>query len=384
MRPVLLIFLGVAALILTPSRVFAQATPVEVCPGNGIQPRPTEFEPGGLILTTFDRDAIWVYNIATDSRYPLPETVPCGRNCHVSSDGQWILRMGEDLNYYKMRLDGTQRTLLVGGAAEVRWWNLETLLVWTPDQRVFLLPDGAPNTEDQRIYLDGRGVVAVQPGGQHALTIQQGENVGFVRVLENLELRGLVGVAGAAPVILGPDTPYANDAAWSPDGSYLAYVRQAETNAGNASSEVYGVRPGDTAPAQWTDLTTTYGPVRVNGQLIGDLSWSPDSTRVAFWVIPRGDGGPETDGEARLHLYDTRDNRLRSYCGFTTTEHTPTPPRLVWSPGSTHIAFGGNVPNDNKGYLLLALNVADGTLTELSEGIFPALGTADVMAWGGT
>ncbi len=364
--------------------VSAQAAPVEVCPGNGIQPRPAEFQPGGLILTTFDRDALWVYNIATDSRYPLPETVPCTRNCDVSSDGQWILRMGEDFNYYKMRLDGTQRTLLVGGAAEVRWWNLETLLVWTPDHRAFLLPDGAPNTEDQRTYLDAHGVVAIQPGGRHALTIQQSEDGRFVRVLENLDLRGLVGVAGAAPVTLGVDTPYANDAAWSPDGAQLAFVRPVETGDGTTSSEIFGVRPGDSAPVRWTDLTANYGPVRVNGHAIGDLSWSPDSTQVAFWAIPRGDGGPETDGAASLHVYDTRNQSLRAYCGFTTTEHTPTPPRLVWSPDGTHLAFGGNVPNDDKGYLLLALNVTDGTLTELSSGIYPALGTADVIAWGGT
>lgn len=381
LRPLFILAPLVLAALTAPAA--AQAPPVEVCPGNGIQPRPATFEPGGLILTTFDRDALWVYNISTDSRYPLPETVPCTRNCNVSPDGRWILRMGADFNYYKMRLDGTQRTLLVGGAAEVRWWDLETLLVWTPDHRAFLLPDGAPNTEEQRTYLDVRGVVAVQPGGRHALTIQQDADGRFVRVLENLELRGLVGVAGAAPVTLGTDTPYANDAAWSPDGTQLAFVREIEADTGAiASSEVYGVQPGDGAPVRWTDLTAQYGPVRVNGHAIGDLSWSPDSTRVAFWAVPRGDGGPETDGPARLHLYDTRDGGLRAYCGFTTTEHTPTPPRLVWSPDGTHLAFGGNVPNDDKGYLLLALDTASGTLTELSSGIYPALGAADVVAWG--
>jgi WD40 repeat protein len=359
-----------------------QASPVEVCPGNGIQPRPAEFQPGGLILTTFDRAAIWVYDIGTDSRYPLPETVPCTRNCHVSPDGQWLLRMGEDFNYYKMRLDGTQRTLLVGGAAEVRWWDAQTLLVWTPDHRAFLLPDGAPNTEDQQIYLDVRGVVVVQPGGRHALTIQQGEDGQFVRVLENLDLRGLVGVAGAAPVTLGVDRTYANDAAWSPDGAQLAFVQATPTEDGTLASEVYGVRPEDSAPTRWTDLTAAYGPVRVNGHAIGDLSWSPDSTRLAFWVMPRANGPIADDGPAQLHLYDTRNNTLRVYCGFTTTEHTPAPPRLVWSPDGTHLAFGGNVPNDDKGYLLLALDVANGTLTELSSGIFPALGAADVIAWG--
>jgi hypothetical protein len=70
------------------------------------------------------------------------------------------------------------------------------------------------------------------------------------------------------------------------------------------------------------------------------------------------------------------------YCGYSTTEHTPNPPRLIWSPDSTHLAFGGNVPADDKGYLLLALDTTTGIFTELSNGLFPALGTADPVAWG--
>jgi len=55
---------------------------------------------------------------------------------------------------------------------------------------------------------------------------------------------------------------------------------------------------------------------------------------------------------------------------------------LIWSPDGTHIAFGGNIPGDDKGYLLLALDTETGIFTELSNGIFPALGTSDVIAWG--
>jgi WD40 repeat protein len=157
----------------------------------------------------------------------------------------------------------------------------------------------------------------------------------------------------------------------------LAYVGQTNTDTGAISSELFGIRPEDESPTQWTQLTANYGPVRINGHSIGDLSWSPDSTRVAFWVIA-GEG----DGVATIHLYDVRDGTLSRYCGFTTTEHNPNPPRLVWSPGGTHIAFGGNVPNDDKGYLLLALNTNDGNFIELSNGVYPALGSADVIAWG--
>jgi hypothetical protein len=362
--------------------VGAQAAPVAVCPDGGIQPRPADFEPGGIILTTFDQEALWVYDVNADRRYPLPETVPCSRNCHISPDHRWIIRMGTDFNFYKMRLDGTQRTVLTGGAADVRWWDVNTLLVWTPDLRAYLLPDGASNTPDQRTYLQADGVVVIQPGGTHALTVQAGPDNSFGRALEDLTLRELVGVAGVAPVDLGADIPYFNNAAWSPDGAWLAFVQQAPTTNGVPSSELYSIRPGDSTPTRWTDLTAHYGPVRINGHAIGDLSWSPDATRVAFWVMPMTGPNIAEASAAQLHIYDTAAGELRSYCGYDTIEHTPTPPRLIWSPDGTHIAFGGNVPNDNKGYLLLALRVSDGVFTELSDGIYPALGTADVIAWG--
>jgi hypothetical protein len=83
-----------------------------------------------------------------------------------------------------------------------------------------------------------------------------------------------------------------------------------------------------------------------------------------------------------IHVVDLDSGVTRSYCGFTTTEHTPDPPLLHWSPDGTHLAFSGNIPSDDKGYLLLALNLENGVFTELSNGIYPVLGSADVVAWG--
>lgn len=379
--------IGLVLLVFSlPIAVAAQSEPIPTCTQNGIIPRASTFQPSGLILTTFDRDALWVYNIDTASRYPLPETVPCSRNCRQSPDGQWLLRMDsvQGFGFYKMRMNGTQRTYLVAGASDVEWWTNDTLLVWTPDHRAYLFPEGTDITTTPVEYLDVRGAILVQPGGRYALTLLQTPD-GFVRELENLELRGLVGVAGIAPVILGEDLPYYNDAAWSPDGTQLAYVQPTETdpNTQARGAELFIIRPDTPTPQQATNLYSRYGAVRINGHTVGDLSWSPDSTRVAFWVTELlGSDITANTGSATIHIYDTRTGETHEYCGFSTNEHTPNPPRLVWSPDSTHIAFGGNVPNDDKGYLLLALNTESGDLFELSDGIYPALGTADVIAWG--
>jgi Tol biopolymer transport system component len=113
------------------------------------------------------------------------------------------------------------------------------------------------------------------------------------------------------------------------------------------------------------------------------LSWSPDGTRIAFWVIELLGADILTQtGVATIHVLDVVTENITSYCGFVTNEHTPNPPRLIWSPDSTHIAFAGNVPGDERGYLLLALNIETGVFTELSEGVFPILGGTDLIAWG--
>lgn len=353
----------------------------QICPDGGIQPKPTTFQPGGIILAAFDRASMWVFNIDSNRRYPLPDTKPCGTNCRLSPDAQWVTYVdAQNDTYNKMRLDGTQRTRLVDYAADVEWWSNNTLLVWTPGKDAYLQAEG---TSDQQ-YLDVDSVVSVQPGGMWGLLIQQHED-DFKRALINLETRDLQGIAGGY-IDLGVDKPYFDAAAWSRDGKWLAYVSQSsfDSTINTAGGEIFGVQPGDgNQPVQWTDLNSAYGAVRINGSASGELSWSPDSTHIAFWAIELLGADPEANtGSAFLHVLDINTGEVGSYCGFSTTEHTPNPPRLIWSPDGTHVAFGGNVPGDDKGYLLLAVNIETGVFTELSDGIYPALGGADPIAWG--
>lgn len=367
-------------LLVFSTQVAAAGSFTDKCPSGGIQSRTSGFEPGGIILTAFDRASMWVYNVATDRRYPLPDTFPCGTNCRLSPDARWITYVDSQTNAYaKMRLDGTGRTPLIDYAADVEWWREDMLLVWTPAHDAYLQPEAG----GEREYLDVEGVVSVQPGGRWGLMIQQDGDI-FTRALINLETRDLQGIAQGY-IELGEDKPYFSAAAWSPSGEWLAYVAPVgfDPQVNAPYSEIFGIRPSEGQPVQWTDLTSQYGSIRINGRADSELSWSPDGSHLAFWVIELLGSNPESStGNAVLHILNVNTGDVTRYCGFTTTEHTPNPPRLVWSPNGTHVAFGGNVPGDDKGYLLLALDISTGVFTALSDGIYPSFGGANVIAWG--
>jgi hypothetical protein len=352
-----------------------QAAVLTVCPDSGIQRRGVQFRPDGLMLTQFDGAALWVYDITRDRRYPLPDTHPCGGNCHLSADALWLTTYNPaDNTVIKMRLDGTQRSIIAAAANEAVWWPDDAFLIWTPHHNAYVLA-----ADGTRRPFPARGLISIQPSGGWGVQLHpHADDDGFERVLVNLATVGYAGVA-AQQIALGADRSYYNALSWSPDGQTLAFVALVD-----GSAELMRWRVGDAAPTQWTNLAAEYGSARINGALLDTLSWSPDGTDIAFWVTPlTGPDAQRDTGTARLHILNVASGQVRAYCGYATENHTPNPPRIVWSPTGTHVAFGGDVADDGLGVLLLAMDIDSGALTRLSDGIYPALGAADVLAWGG-
>ncbi len=347
----------------------------EVCPAAARVPRGAQFDPGGLILTAFDRSGLWVVDIDARVRYPLDNTRLCGTNCRLSPDATTVTYLdGEEETYRRMTLDGIQReTLYADTANDVMYWSPDTLLIYTAGKRAYL-----QNVNGTKVELDVSTIISIQPGGLWALALDYRDGM-FVRQLLNLALKN---APDSPRVDVGPEARYFNAAAWSPDGQWVAAVVPV-TSDGVTGGEIVVASPLTKESQQVTDLLATAGPLRIGGVGTGGVSWSPDSRYVAFWGAPLIGDDPETDVEpASLYVYDHQSGETRHYCGVTVEDITPEPPRLIWSPDATHVAFAGNPPDDSRGSLLLALDIESGVFTELTEGMSNLLGRPNILAWG--
>ncbi len=367
-------FIVILLLSLVPS-VMSQTIVEEVCPTVPIQLATASFEPSGIVVTSFDNASLWVYDIERATRYPLPDTVPCTSNCRLSPDGTWLTYYNSAENTMSMmRLNGTGRRTLARRAIDIAWWSWDKLLVWTTIKDAYIQMIDDPTITES---LDADSVLMVQPAGYWALRYLQVDDE-FQYQLVNLQ-----NMEQFLPLTLNQN--FQNDASWSPDGKWLVYTGDGlfDASVGAQGSEIYVVSPETLEIEQLTYLSANYGAVRINGHDISGLSWSPDSKKLAFWVMELFGANRETNaGQARIHILDIETRQIRSYCGYGTEEHTPNPPQLAWSPDSSHIAFAGNIPGDDKGYLLLAMNIETGNLTEFSDGVYPNYGSPDVIAWG--
>jgi hypothetical protein len=361
-------------LMLTAAGAGAQSTD-EVCPAVPRVPREASFDPGGLILTAFDRSGLWVVDIDARVRYPLDDTRLCGTNCRLSPDATTVSYLdGDEEIYRRMTLDGIYReTLYADTANDVVYWSPDTLLIYTAGKRAYLR-----NAAGSLVEIDVSSVISIQPGGLWALALDYRDGV-FVRQLVNIALKD----APDSPRIdVGPEARYFNAAAWSPDGRWVAAVVPV-TAGGATGGELVVASPDTRESNQVTDLLSTVGPLRIGGVGTGGVSWSPDSRYVAFWGAPLTGDDVEADVEpASLYVYDHQTGGTRRYCGVTIEDTTPEPPRLIWSPDGTHVAFAGNPPDDARGSLLLAVDVETGVFTELTEGMSNLLGRPNILAWG--
>ena len=350
---------------------------IDICPNQGLVSRSATFDAQGAILTAFSRDDLWVYEIARNSRYPLPDSGPCGSNCHLSPDFSWFTAVNSANNTVsRMRLDGTQRRRIIENASEISWWSDGTYLVWTSSHQAYLMRED----NSLRGVFPTKGITSIQPAGYWGVYLETREEEMYY------EMADLRSFDSAAQVFrdripISRIEPYHLTMGWSHDGDWLTVAMPLDDSPNQSAyqSEIFGMRVGLSGFNQWTNFAELYGSVRINGSFPFSLSWSPDGEWLAFWVIPQI-GDQET--VATLHVLDVETQDLYRYCDYATTNHTPNPPRLVWSPDSRYIAFAGQRLAPDRGTALIALNIESGIFTALSSDVFPALGRPDAVLWG--
>jgi WD40 repeat protein len=147
---------------------------------------------------------------------------------------------------------------------------------------------------------------------------------------------------------------------WSPNGRWIAFVREGDLRAGTYEA-VYTMRPdgADVRQASSGDRGSDFWP-----------SWSPDGTQVVFSAIRNEDWG--------IWVVDAEGSNEHMILGGTGAGYVDNP---VWSPDGNLIAFVGNLAvDDYSPDDALYVMYPDGSgVTPIADA--PGIGVAGDIAW---
>ena len=143
---------------------------------------------------------------------------------------------------------------------------------------------------------------------------------------------------------------------WSPDGSQLAVIDEAETESDEWLGELYLVQLDGHRVA----MPDTIHPHPVNS----NFAWSPDGRTIAAWLETDSD-----QGTGRLVLIDVATQRVRDTCLISGTDYD-FPRDFAWSPDSQTLAVGLVAGPSNQDQTVL-IDLAAERAFFLIEGVWP-------------
>jgi Tol biopolymer transport system component len=133
-------------------------------------------------------------------------------------------------------------------------------------------------------------------------------------------------------IISAPTGETVSDAAYSPDGSNIAYVIGPDADFDLRIGSAFGSAPALSNSSIWvldSETGRTHRVTTCHCQQLGHLSWSPDGSRLAF-----SDGDPY-DG-AELYVIDADGTHRSQLTHFKAPQNATQP---SWSPDGSWIAF---------------------------------------------
>jgi Tol biopolymer transport system component len=175
-------------------------------------------------------------------------------------------------------------------------WNADVFRVYT------MRPDGS----ERQLVLENASSPSWSPDGTKLVVVRED----YTRDDPSMTL-AVVNSDGSEARELAPDVDFVSQPEWSPDGKLIAYL--------DGAGRVRLISPAGTAVAAPRAVTTTAG-----------LSWSPDSTRLAF------DRFVETKGTTRqvVVVLDLATGTERVFRGRQDSASSP-----AWSPDGKLLAF---------------------------------------------
>ena len=226
---------------------------------------------------------------------------------------------------------------------------------------VIVEPDAQRRDEVQAIWLvpsDGGAPRRLIDGGGNPRWSPQGESISYLSAQEQGRQLWIATVDGKSRKRLTSFAGGVDDHAWSPGGESLAIIAGQR----DQPRQIYVVNAESGASQQVTDLRSALVVAPWDPE--GNLSWSPDGTRIAFATKP----APRFDDDYRSDLFVV-DIKSRETRRITTRDGMDLRP--VWSPDGRWIAFRTSFGRiDRYANHGLAIVSPDGqTLRDVGEGM---------------
>jgi Tol biopolymer transport system component len=274
------------------------------------------------------RDSL--FTIKTDSlarRDLTPSLTELYSTLVWSPNGHRLAFVSEDTDIYVVNVDGSKLTQLFSGnpckASDFK-------IAWLPNsQKIVFTRSCDGSTSDT-------------PGSE-SLYASDTTGTQGTKLIHTWQ-------AGGVP----PKTDISSSLYLSPDGKQVAFVKD---------QDIYKM---NTDGSGLTKLTKNSGDYTFAGSR---LNWSPDSTRIAFWLgkYPMQQIYQiNSDGKNLKNLTKNPDNQVYNSS-------------LLWSPDSTHIAYYYDKPGDRGGKQqdIYLLDTSQGT----SQNLTHKSGKYDVFSW---
>lgn len=272
------------------------------------------------------RDPIWVgdtiyYNSDRDGHFNLYSyNVGSGRTAQVTNNKVWDVRWpsSDNQNRIVYELNGELQVL------DTRSGRSDGISINVPNEGLASRPSRIPVAQ----FMES---VGLSPKGERALFVARGDV--FTAPIEKGPTRNLTHSSGA----------HDKWAAWSPDGSRIAYISDV-----SGEEELYIVQQDGLKPAE--QITRGGSAMRYQPE------WSPDGKRIAF-----------SDKDGKVYVVTLADKKIVTVADSPHGQIRD----YAWSPRGNFLAFTID-DNPNRNGAVAIWNSADGRVHRVTDYMFNA------------